>query len=141
MALVVVRRGGTMRVTWPQLASCVLVGRLLPGANAVLFYAEQDTPIGLASLIIASIPLWVVVLRLVLGERVPTMVLVGRRRRLRRRRRSAAAGRSGGATAGVLLCLRLRGDVVGRLGRLAPAADAGRTRSPRRPGRCSPAGS
>jgi drug/metabolite transporter (DMT)-like permease len=77
MALVVVRRGGTMRVTWPELASCTLVGALLPGANAVLFYAEQDTAIGLASLIIASIPLWVVVLRLVLGERVPTMVLAG----------------------------------------------------------------
>jgi drug/metabolite transporter (DMT)-like permease len=77
MALVVVRRGGTMRVTWPQLGSCVLIGALLPGANAVLFYAEQNTQIGIASLIIASIPLWVVVLRLTLRDRVPTAVLVG----------------------------------------------------------------
>jgi drug/metabolite transporter (DMT)-like permease len=77
MAVVVVRRGGTMRVTKAQLGSCVLIGCLLPGANAVLFFAERDTPIGLASLIIASIPLWVVVLRLLLGERLPTTVLVG----------------------------------------------------------------
>ncbi len=105
MALVVVRRGGTMRVTWPQLASCTLVGALLPGANAVLFYAEQDTPIGLASLIIASIPLWVVVLRLVLGERVPTMVLAGVGVGFAGVAVLLQPGRSGGATTGVLLCL------------------------------------
>ena len=77
MALVVTRRGGTMRVTRAQLASCLLIGALLPGANAVLFYAEQTTQIGIASLIIASIPLWIVLLRLVLGERIPTAVLLG----------------------------------------------------------------
>ena len=31
--------------------SCVVIGCLLPGANAVLFYAERNVPIGLASLI------------------------------------------------------------------------------------------
>ncbi len=77
MAVVVLKRGGTMRISRPALLSCVLIGCLLPGANAVLFYAERDVPTGLASLIIASVPLWVVLLRLLLGERVPTPVLVG----------------------------------------------------------------
>ena len=40
------------------------IGCLLPGANAVLFFAERDIPTGLASLLIASVPLWVVLLRL-----------------------------------------------------------------------------
>ena len=42
----------------------MLIGLLLPGANAVLFLAERDIPIGVASLIIASVPLLVVLLRL-----------------------------------------------------------------------------
>jgi drug/metabolite transporter (DMT)-like permease len=53
------------------------VGCLLPGANAVLFYAEEDVPTGLASLIIASVPLWVVLIRLGLRERQSTGVLAG----------------------------------------------------------------
>jgi drug/metabolite transporter (DMT)-like permease len=104
MALIVARRGGTMRVTRPQLASCAVVGALLPGANAVLFYAEEDTAIGLASLIIASIPLWVVVLRLLLGERIPTMVLAGVGVGFAGVAVLLQPGR-GGVTAGVLLCL------------------------------------
>ncbi len=77
MATVVVVRGGSMRVPPRAFASCVLIGCLLPGANAVLFYAERDVPTGLASLLIASVPLWVVVLRLVLRERLPVAVLAG----------------------------------------------------------------
>jgi drug/metabolite transporter (DMT)-like permease len=77
MSAVVVRRGGSMRISRRALASCVVIGCLLPGANAVLFYAEQDIPTGLASLIIASVPLWVVVLRLAYRERVPATVLAG----------------------------------------------------------------
>ncbi len=48
-----------------------MIGALLPGANAVLFFAERNVPTGLASLIIASVPLWVVVLRLAARERLP----------------------------------------------------------------------
>ena len=54
--LVVGARGGTMRVSRRALVSCALIGCLLPGANAVLFYAEQDVPTGLASLLIAVGP-------------------------------------------------------------------------------------
>jgi drug/metabolite transporter (DMT)-like permease len=77
MACVVVRRGGTMRISRRAFGSCLLIGFLLPGANAVLFYAERDVPIGLASLLIASVPLWVVILRLGLRERLQTPVVVG----------------------------------------------------------------
>jgi drug/metabolite transporter (DMT)-like permease len=77
MAAIVARRGGTMRVTRRELASCVLIGALLPGANAVLFFAERDTPTGLASLLIASVPLMVVLLRLWVGERFRPRRLAG----------------------------------------------------------------
>jgi drug/metabolite transporter (DMT)-like permease len=77
MAGVVLARGGSLRISRTALASCILVGCLLPGANAVLFFAEEDVPSGLASLIIASVPLWVVLIRLGLRERQQTAVLVG----------------------------------------------------------------
>jgi drug/metabolite transporter (DMT)-like permease len=104
MGAIVLWRGGSLRIGRRALASCVVVGCLLPGANAALFFAERDVPTGLASLIIASVPLWVVVLRLVARERLPGPAL-------------AAVGvgfigvalllrPSGGATAlGVGLCL------------------------------------
>ena len=66
-----------MRITRRALASCALIGCLLPGANAVLFFAEQDVPTGLASLLIASVPLWVVVQRLALREKMPVFALSG----------------------------------------------------------------
>jgi drug/metabolite transporter (DMT)-like permease len=77
MAAVVARRGGTMRISRQALRSCFLIGCLLPGANAVLFFAERDVPTGLASLIIASVPLWVVMLRLLSHERLSAAVLAG----------------------------------------------------------------
>lgn len=77
MALAVVARGGSLRVPRRELASCALIGCLLPGANAVLFFAERHVATGLASLLIASVPLFVVVMRLVLGDRLPLLVLIG----------------------------------------------------------------
>ena len=75
MSAFVRRRGGTLRVGRRALGSCVVIGLLLPGANAVLFFAERNVPTGLASLIIASVPLWVVVLQLLGGVRTPTTTL------------------------------------------------------------------
>ena len=75
MAVVVTVRGGTLRMSRAALVSCVVVGCLLPGANAVLFFAERNVPTGLASLIIASVPLWLVVLRLASHERLPWQAL------------------------------------------------------------------
>ncbi len=77
MAVVVLRRGGTMRITRREAASCLVIGCLLPGANAILFIAERTVPTGLASLLIASVPLWLVLLQLSRHERVPGWALVG----------------------------------------------------------------
>jgi drug/metabolite transporter (DMT)-like permease len=77
MAAIVVRRGGTMRVSRRELASCVLIGCLLPGANAVLFFAEEHVATGIASLLIASVPLLVVLLRLWGRERLRPRTLTG----------------------------------------------------------------
>ncbi len=76
MAGIVRLRGGTIRVSGRALASVVVVGCLLPGANAILFFAERRVPTGLASLIIASVPLWLAALRLT-RERLPWQVLAG----------------------------------------------------------------
>ena len=105
MAAIVLWRGGTLRIGRGGLVSCVLVGCLLPGANAVLFYAERDIPTGIASLIIASVPLWVVLLRLAAGEKLRGAALGGRRRRVRRRRGAAPARRARRREVGVALCL------------------------------------
>ena len=65
------RRGrAPLRPTRRELAAAAVVGLLLPGGNALLFIAETQVPIGLASLIIASVPLWVMVMRLVARERL-----------------------------------------------------------------------
>ena len=77
MAGVVLFRGGSLRISWAALRSVVLIGMLLPGANAILFVAERNVPTGLASLIIASVPLWLAVLRLGSRERLPWPVLAG----------------------------------------------------------------
>ena len=77
-AFVAWRRGrGALRVTRRELASAALIGLLLPGANGLLFIAERTVPTGLASLIIASVPLIVVVLRISGGDRPPRLAIVG----------------------------------------------------------------
>jgi drug/metabolite transporter (DMT)-like permease len=72
------RRGTrALRISRRELASCALIGALLPGANAVLFVAERHVPTGLSALIIGSVPLWIVLLRMVSGDRPPREALVG----------------------------------------------------------------
>jgi drug/metabolite transporter (DMT)-like permease len=70
------RRGGPVfRVPLRELASAALVGALLPGANAVLFVAEQHVATGLSALIIGSVPLWLVLMRSANGDRPPAAAL------------------------------------------------------------------
>jgi drug/metabolite transporter (DMT)-like permease len=72
------RRGTkVLRVNRRELASCVVIGALLPGSNAVLFVAERHVPIGLAALIIGAVPLWIVLLRTLSGDRPPRAALAG----------------------------------------------------------------
>jgi drug/metabolite transporter (DMT)-like permease len=75
-AWVVVRRGpASFRVARRELGSAVVVGLLLLSANSMLFVAERHVPIGLASLLIASVPLWIVVLRSATGDRPRPLAL------------------------------------------------------------------
>jgi drug/metabolite transporter (DMT)-like permease len=104
MVGIVLLRRGTLRVSRRALASCIVIGALLPGANAVLFFAERDVPTGLASLIIATVPLWVVVLRLAARERLGRPALIGVC--VGFAGVAVLAHPSGGATAlGIALCL------------------------------------
>jgi drug/metabolite transporter (DMT)-like permease len=78
LGIVLWKRGAAaLRVTKAELASAAFVGVLLPGANSLLFLTERQVPIGLASLIIAAIPLWVLLLRLVVRERPDLVSTVG----------------------------------------------------------------
>jgi drug/metabolite transporter (DMT)-like permease len=72
-------RGRDVRVSRRGLLAAAIVGvLLLAGGNGVVTVAEQDVPSGLAALLIASVPLWVVLLRFtVAGERVARGTLGG----------------------------------------------------------------
>src|SRR3954452_22723203 len=60
-----------------QIAACWLVGSLLAaGGNGVVNVAEQYIPSSLAALVIASVPLWVVVMRRVTGDAVARLTLM-----------------------------------------------------------------
>ena len=75
---VLARRGrNPFRIGRKALTSAILVGVLLLGANALLFIAERRVPIGLASLLIASVPLWIVLLRTATGDRPSRSALIG----------------------------------------------------------------
>src|SRR5205085_10132592 len=66
------------RITRSELGAAGLVGTLLAfGGNGLVTVAEQHVPSGLAALIIASVPLWVVVLRAGFRERPARATLLG----------------------------------------------------------------
>lgn len=70
-------RGRSLRITRAQLAGAALVGTLLTfGGNGLVTVAEQDVPSGLAALLVATVPLWVVLYRAVARERVSTTTAV-----------------------------------------------------------------
>ncbi|RKE22318.1 EamA family transporter [Streptomyces sp. TLI_171] len=73
------RKGvGALRVTWRQFGSAALVGLLLlAGGNGGVVLAERTVPSGLAALLVASVPLWVVLLRRVFGARTGRATLAG----------------------------------------------------------------
>ena len=78
LGIVAWRRGpAALRLTRREAASAAIVGVLLPGSNSLLFLTERQVPIGLASLIIAAIPLWVVLLRFAARERPDLISVTG----------------------------------------------------------------
>jgi drug/metabolite transporter (DMT)-like permease len=61
-----------------ELVASALVGTLLAaGGNGLVTVAERDVPSGLAAVLIASVPLWIVVFRAVAHDRVPRRTLLG----------------------------------------------------------------
>jgi drug/metabolite transporter (DMT)-like permease len=59
------------------IASTAVGALLLFGGNGLVSVAEEHVPSALAALIIASVPLWIVVLRSLTGDKVPGGTLVG----------------------------------------------------------------
>ncbi|MFI8259498.1 EamA family transporter [Streptomyces sp. NPDC085665] len=79
LGLVAWRYGpGALRATRTQAGSAVLVGLLLVlGGNGLVVLAETSVPSGLAALLIAAVPMWLVVLRSATGDRPPPRTLGG----------------------------------------------------------------
>jgi drug/metabolite transporter (DMT)-like permease len=81
LAFLVATRGRqAVRVSRAEVGGAAIAGAaLLFGGNGLVTVAEQAVPSGLAALLIASVPLWVVVFRLLSRERVgrPTLIGVG----------------------------------------------------------------
>src|SRR4051794_24458223 len=78
-AILLLRRGrAAVRVTARQVLACAVVGSLLvTRGNGLVMVGEEHVASGLAALIIASVPLWVVVFRRVTGDRVRPGTLLG----------------------------------------------------------------
>lgn len=74
-----IRRGpAALRVTRSQLGSSALIGTLLLlGGNGLVTIAEKEVPSGLAALLIAAVPLWVVLWRTFARDKVPGGTLIG----------------------------------------------------------------
>lgn len=64
-------------VTRRELVRAAIVGTALVAANGFVFIAEQTVPSGIAALVISSVPLWVVIMRKIAGDRVSGAALAG----------------------------------------------------------------
>jgi drug/metabolite transporter (DMT)-like permease len=78
-AILLLRRGpGALRLTPAEWVGGGLIGlALLLGGNGLVVLGERDVPSGLTALIVAVVPLCVVVLRRIFGERIPLGTLIG----------------------------------------------------------------
>ncbi len=78
-AWLVARHGrAALRIDRAQLGGAALVGMLLlAGGNGLVVLAERTVPSGLTALVVASVPLWIVVFRLIVGDRVAASLIVG----------------------------------------------------------------
>ena len=80
LLVLVVRRGrAAIAVTRRELAGAGIVGAaLLLGGNGLVVLAERDIPSSVAALVIAAVPMWVVLLRSLTGDKVgaPTLASV-----------------------------------------------------------------
>ena len=80
LAVVLALRSGVrrIRVTRRELAGAALVGLLLLAfGNGMLAVAEKTVPSGLAALLVAAVPLWLILLRVFGGERPRLLTWIG----------------------------------------------------------------
>ncbi|MFP5297940.1 MAG: EamA family transporter [Actinomycetota bacterium] len=77
--ILVVKRGWSgIKVTRQELGASALIGSLLMlGGNGLVTIAEETVPSGLAALLIATVPLWVVLWRFIARDRIPGGTLIG----------------------------------------------------------------
>ncbi|MED7928373.1 EamA family transporter [Nonomuraea sp. LP-02] len=78
-AFLLVRKGtAPFRMSGRQLGGAALVGLLLlTGGNGMVAVAEQHISTGLAALLVASVPLWLVVFRIAARDRPALLTLLG----------------------------------------------------------------
>jgi drug/metabolite transporter (DMT)-like permease len=77
-AFLAVRRGKLPRISTRELPSVALVSvLLLTIGNGFVSVAERHVPAGLASLVVASVPLWLLLFRYLSGERPHRVTLAG----------------------------------------------------------------
>jgi drug/metabolite transporter (DMT)-like permease len=78
-AFLILRHGpSVLRLSRQEWLGSAFVGlALLLGGNGLVMLGERDVPSGLAALIIAVVPLWVVVLRLLFAEQVRRGTVLG----------------------------------------------------------------
>lgn len=66
------------RITRRELGGAFVIGMLfIVGGNGLVTVAEQNVPSGLAALMVGSVPLFIVLLRIFDGQRVPRITMVG----------------------------------------------------------------
>jgi drug/metabolite transporter (DMT)-like permease len=76
--LVARHRREAIRIDRAELGGAALVGMLLlAGGNGLVVLAERTVPSGLTALIVASVPLWIVLFRLVAGDRIALSLIGG----------------------------------------------------------------
>jgi drug/metabolite transporter (DMT)-like permease len=78
LGIIAVARPRTLRITREQFVTAACSGvLLLVGGNGMVVLAEERISSGLAALLVSTTPLWVVVLRSILGDRPAGATFVG----------------------------------------------------------------
>ncbi|MEU8377832.1 EamA family transporter [Streptosporangium sp. NPDC048865] len=78
LAVYLLKGRGAFRMTWKEAGGAAVVGLLLlNGGNGMVAVAEQHISSGLAALLVASTPLWLVIFRVAFRDRPRALTLVG----------------------------------------------------------------
>ncbi|MEU8205376.1 EamA family transporter [Streptosporangium sp. NPDC049046] len=78
LVVLLVKGRDAFRMTWREAGGATLVGLLLlNGGNGMVAVAEQHISSGLAALLVASTPLWLVIFRIMFRDRPRALTLVG----------------------------------------------------------------